>query len=260
MDELENVDTIPQNEEVTEVIESESVDNQSTEEETTVVEPFLSVKYNKEEMALDREKAIEYAQKGLNYDKVHEQYENLKNDPRLSFVENQAKKHEMSVEQYLQAVEQEEVQRRIDAIAEKEQMSPELARKKYDIEQRELRQQQKEEAERKKEEDQKQYLEFLDEYPEIKYDTIPQEVWDMVNAGKHLVDAYARHELQQLKKGIKIAEQNKKNAKVSTGSTKSDGATSKGDYINLETFEANKSNMSWLTKNFDKITKSRAKW
>ena len=35
-----------------------------------IAEPFLTVKYNKQEKNLSRDEAREYAQKGMNYDKV----------------------------------------------------------------------------------------------------------------------------------------------------------------------------------------------
>jgi len=57
-------------------------------EETTENEFSLKVKYNGEEQFLNREQAIEFAQKGMNYDHVKEQLENLKNTPERDISEN----------------------------------------------------------------------------------------------------------------------------------------------------------------------------
>jgi hypothetical protein len=56
-------------------------------------------------------------------------------------------------------------------------------------------------------------------------DTIPQEVWDSVNKGKSLVDAYAIHESKQLKAKLKALETNTLNAESSTGSVTGNGTT-----------------------------------
>lgn len=54
-------------------------------------------------------------------------------------------------------------------------------------------------------------------------DVIPQEVWDMVNKGKSLIDAYAIHESKQLKAEIKALKTNNLNAESSTGSVTGNG-------------------------------------
>jgi len=48
----------------------------------------LRVKYNGAEQELTREQAVEFAQKGMNYDHVKEQLERLKNAPENDISEN----------------------------------------------------------------------------------------------------------------------------------------------------------------------------
>jgi len=136
------------------------------------------------------------------------------------------------------------------------------------IESRKFRQQW--ESERKTIEERQQreaeYQEFLEVYPDVKPSEIPSEVWQMVNQGKRLADAYRAYENKQLKAKIaeyenkfKALETNQKNAETSPGSVTGQGEI-KGDFISLETFNANKHDRNWVIKNFKQIIESRAKW
>jgi hypothetical protein len=89
--EVETVeDTTPTEETEAEAPETQEQEPQTEQPEQT---PFLKVKYNKEEMELDEERARELAQKGLNYDKTIERLQALESDPRLSFIEELASQH-----------------------------------------------------------------------------------------------------------------------------------------------------------------------
>jgi hypothetical protein len=77
---------------------------------------------------------------------------------------------------------------------------------------------------------QSEFKVFLDAYPDIKPDEIPPGVWEDVNKGTRLVDAYARHENKLLKdklaameQGKQIEQQNELNASSSTGSVTGQG-------------------------------------
>jgi hypothetical protein len=71
------------------------------------------VKYNKEEMELDEERARELAQKGLNYDKTIERLQALESDPRLSFIEELASQHDMTPDEYISAVRKQQEQEQL---------------------------------------------------------------------------------------------------------------------------------------------------
>lgn len=82
---------------------------------------------------------------------------------------------------------------------------------------------QRQQAERTKQE--ADYKAFLDAYPDVEPQDVPQSVWDEVSKGKSLVDAYARHENQTLRQKLaeveqakQIEQQNQMNAANSTGS------------------------------------------
>jgi hypothetical protein len=58
--------------------EATSAEPQAEQQPETEPTSFkLKVKYNKDEIELDQDKAVEYAQKGMNYDKVYERLQGL---------------------------------------------------------------------------------------------------------------------------------------------------------------------------------------
>lgn len=222
----DDFESTPQ-EEVTEEVQeetvSEEVDTNETEqtEEMTQEEKraFLKVKYNKEEVELDEDRARELAQKGLNYDKVTEQLNALKSDPRLSFVENLAKENGMTTEQFIEAFTQQKEQERLNELIQQnipEELAKEILESRKDRESRK----QKEQEELTKQNQQKDQIEFLDYFKQVNgraydpdKDTIPTEVWDMVQKGTPLKFAYMQHNHNELQTQLKILKQNEENKK-----------------------------------------------
>ncbi len=107
---------------------------------------------------------------------------------------------------------------------------------------------------------------FRSVYPEVDAKTIPDVVWEKVNSGMALVDAYRIHEnmaikeeLAELKKALQVQKTNEANAATSPGSVKGTGETA-DDFITFDTFEKNKANQSWVIKNYKRIIESRQKW
>lgn len=253
--------------------------NQSTEvqtqqqEQTQTVDytPFLNAigekaKFNHEPAKPNSiDDVITNYQKGLNYDNVYQRYAQLQNDPSLSFVASQAQKYGMTPQQYIEAVRQQEQQEQINQLIQRN-IPPEYAKEM--LENRQFRQQyqtQQEEQQRKAAE-QKQYDDFLKTYPDVKPEDIPVEVWQEVENGRSLVDAYRAQEVNQLKGKLAQYEQqsqaqqaNAQNAAASTGSLTGKGDVPNG-FISKEIFEQNKNNQSWLSKNYDSLKKSMNKW
>jgi hypothetical protein len=140
-------DTTPTEETEVEAPETQEQETQTEQPEQT---PFLKVKYNKEEMELDEERARELAQKGLNYDKTIERLQALESDPRLSFIEDLAQQHGMTPDEYIEAVQQQREQSRIDELVSQgisEEVAQELLESRRD---REERKKEKEAKQRKK--------------------------------------------------------------------------------------------------------------
>jgi hypothetical protein len=212
------MDTTP--DEVTETDDS-TQEVESTEQSTEQPEqtPFLKVKYNKEEMELDEERARELAQKGLNYDKTLERLQALESDPRLAFIEQLASQHNMTPQEYIEAVKQQQEQERINQLVE-QGISEEIAQEL--LENRKFREQFDAEKKAKAEEEKKNadYNEFFDYYREANgrdfvpnQDTIPQSVWDATEKGVPLKFAYMMHENSQLRNQLTTLKQNESNAK-----------------------------------------------
>jgi hypothetical protein len=212
----------PQSEEVTEQPqETESVEETSPAEEVTEQEPFLRVKYNKEELTLDQERARELAQKGLNYDKLQERYQALETDPRLTFVQELAQEQGMDVNEYLDAVREAKEQQRLNELLE--QNIPEEYAKEI-LENQKFRQQLQSEREAKQAEEAQraEAMEFFDYFRETtgrdytpgSKEDLPDEVVAIQDEqGIPLKFAYMQYHNQQLRNQIKVLKQNEANAK-----------------------------------------------
>jgi hypothetical protein len=221
-----SVEETPENNEVNESTPSE----QSQETEPTEQTPFLKVKYNKEEMELDEERARELAQKGLNYDKTIERLQALESDPRLSFIEDLAQQHGMTPDEYISAVQQQREQSRIDELVSQgisEEVAQELLESRRDREERKREKEAKAEEEKKNAE----FGEFFNYFREANgreyvanQDIIPENVWESVNQGVPLKFAYMAHENSQLRTQLSTLKQNKANAsKAPVGSVTAHG-------------------------------------
>lgn len=134
------------------------------------------------------------------------------------------------------------------------------------VESRKFREESKaEKAERTKQEaQQNDYRAFAEHYPGVM--EVPDEVWVDVNKGKSLVDAYRAHENKTLKAQIaeferkaQIQAANSTNAATSTGSITGQGSVP-SDFISKDTFESNRGNQSWMSKNYESLKKSMGKW
>ena len=126
--------------------------------------------------------------------------------------------------QYDEAIKEQQRQEEYEELSKT--VNPDIARELQ--ENREFRKKYEAEQTTKAEQDriQKGYDEFSSEYPDVKADDIPSEVWKQVNeGGKSLTDAYARYESKQLKERIKTLEHNKSNeSKSPVGSVTSHGS------------------------------------
>ena len=193
----------------------------------------------------------------------------LKSHPTLTYLEKKAQSRGMTVEQLIENDRKYDEQLEIQQRAQKDQVSYEYAERLYKLEQKEQQREQEAESIQQKEEQRQMYSEFLKEYPEFqdpqKANEIPPEVWQMVQKGEKLTNAFARYENQQLKAEMAKYQQqqqtqqaNFNNAATSTGSVKDGGKG--GEFISADEFEANRHDQSWVMKNYSKIQRSRAKW
>ena len=239
------------NEETQETVEETPPDpeqpEETTEEETPKEEtPPAEVQTKPEEPKtwrlrhLDEEKMVNeqemtaLAQKGLDYDRIREKYDESK--PVMDLFRNFAKQAGMTVPDYVTYLRTQakkaggmndadakravELEDREAAVAEKEQQQKEVQKTKDDAEER-----------RKAD-----IAEFQKTFPDAAREPnkIPQTVWDNVRSGMSLVAAYAKFQVEQAQKAAEEAKQqaaaqvqNQKNASRSTGSMKSAGEDTK---------------------------------
>jgi hypothetical protein len=223
----------------------------------------IKVKYNHQELELPYDEAVTHIQKGMNYEKA---VERARQEARDAWIAEQGYewngKAITTEAEYKEAVREAEIRKSL----ENRELPPEVIEEL--VESRKFREESKAEKQTRQQQErqQKDFQAFFEAYPDIKPNQIPAEVWQEVQNGKSLVDAYAKHENTQLKTKLaeyeakfKAQETNNANASSSPGSVTGNGENP-ADFISRETFEANKKDQKWIIKNLTRIQASRAKW
>lgn len=217
--------------------EENQTETDSKEEKEIDYTPFLEAiskkaKYNKEPVEVkDFDEVISNFQKGLNYDKMVEKYNNLEHSKAFSYVSKKAQELGMSVDEYMDQVEQYEreqekakEQERIDEMiangvpedVAKEVVATSQLRKQLQEEKNQLEKEKREREENDKKN--REYADFLEAFPDVKAEDIPKEVF--LDAQKsNLTTAYLKWQNVEQKKQIERLKQNEKNRDSSVGST-----------------------------------------
>lgn len=204
---------------------------ETTTETTSEVEaPFMTVKYNGAEQGLSQDEAITYAQKGMNYDKVYGQLEQLRNDPIRRVFEEQAQRAGLSLNEYAERLDQFQRESAINRLAntfmdENPDATEDIARKYAEAQYNStLAQNEREQANSIAQEEanrqqwaMSQIEAFQRAYPDVDIRTLPQDVIDEINAGESLLSAYRAHENREMKETITALRQNRYNEETSTG-------------------------------------------
>ena len=196
------------------------------------------IKYNKEEVEVESiEDLIENYQKGLNYDKKLQELENLQNSRLEKYAKEKADALGISVDEYMNQVEayekQQERQREADELEDlinagtpealaKELIAGRQQRKQLQQELNDIKAER--EADKKEKEKNQEYQDFLEEFPDVKPESIPKEVFEDAE-NSTLKEAYMKWKLKELEKEISISKTNEKNKKSSVGSTTETGTT-----------------------------------
>lgn len=193
----------------------------------------FTLKHLGAEKTVSREEMTVLAQKGMDYDRVREKYDEAK--PAFEFLSQHSKAAGMSVLDYINHLRTEE--KRAAGL------TPEQARREVDLENREqaVRAQEEErtrlaqqQAQQTAERSQMQervsadLARFRSRYPDVKPQDIPQDVWAAVRGGTPLTEAFMEFKLKDAEGRAAAAEQNAKNTGKSTGSMSSAGEQNKG--------------------------------
>lgn len=194
----------------------------------------------KKEMAAGE--AAPYIQKGLHYDTVRAERDQLRQyrtdaEPALALVKGYAQKMNMTVPQYLDYCRQQELMR--GGMNEQQAAQTlQMEKRKADLDAQEARinayNSQKANAERAEQDRQaalrRDMTSFLKAYPEVKADSIPAEVWAQVAKGTPLINAYTMHENAQLKAQLAAERQNKANQQRTPGALGGNAAAEMDEY------------------------------
>lgn len=211
-----------------------------TDTENQADQPFI-LKHLDETREVNREEVIQLAQKGMDYDRIREGYDSYKDlgdaatlREYKEFLEEMANGRPVS--EMMDAI-------RVSALVE-QGMDKDLAaeRVKLDRErkafERERTKAQAEKAEAEKAQtaadehkkwEQDCINDFARQFPNVKPQDIPKNVWDAFRKGETLVSAYSRHRVTELEKQLAAKAQADDNASRAVGSRVSTGKTEKQD-------------------------------
>jgi len=206
---------------------------ESTQEQTQTA-PFLKIKYNKDEVPLTMEEAQTLAQKGMNYDKAVERARQEARDSLIASYGYEWNGKPITTEaEYNQALREKELYDNLQSKNLPDDVVREL------VENRKFREQfeQERQGAQTKAQKEQDMLNFLQQFPGVKPEEIPQDVWQEFNNGRSLVDAYTRHENKALRERVakleettQAREKNNQNAQTSPGSVTGNGSVPTGYY------------------------------
>lgn len=209
----------------------------------------IPVKVLGEQRDLTVAEATEYAQKGMDYDRVkgqlHKANEELQelrqfksnNSDSIAFLEQLARESNMTLEAMIEDV-------KVGQLMKKEKISREVAVERVRSEKLRQQLERRNEAQRKETEADARrkadISEFLQKFPGVNGKDIPKEVWDKVNGGDTLVHAYEAHvsakrdaekdkKIADLERELATLKQNTANKARSTGSQRTGGQESSRD-------------------------------
>lgn len=204
------------------------------------------VKYNGESVKVDSiDDLITNFQKGLNYDKKNEQYEALQNSKVEQYVSKKAKELGLTVDEYIDQVEEYEAEQEKAREQEKleemvnngvpediarEVIATSQLRKQLQAKENELKE--REEAQNAKHKEEQEYADFIETFPNVKAEDIPKEVYEAAQSS-NLTSAYKDWLIKDLQTKLSIQQTNSKNAKSAIGSVTESGPTKKNEPTDL---------------------------
>lgn len=198
---------------------------------------LFTLKYMGEEKKVTREEMQDLAQKGMDYERVRQERDSFKDNPKMpadysalqaqaGYLKEIADLAGTSVEELVLRTRANRLMREDNSLSEmdaviKARSSMETSPKADKAE---------EAAPDEEAQSREQVKAFLEAYPGVKAEDIPEEVWkDAFAHNGDLTGAYSRFENRQLKAQIAQMKQSQQNKSRSTGSRKSAGAASKRD-------------------------------
>jgi hypothetical protein len=187
--------------------------------------------------------------------------ERSKSDPARSLVERYAREAGMDVSSYLEALEKQEQEEKIQREAQKRNLDPETMRYLNQLEREREEARQKLESETKR---QAQYREFFETFPDAKVEDIHPETLEKFHSGIPLKYAYmeqkyseALSEVEKYKLGSESQKANEEAKATSPGSVSQSG-TPKQTYFSPE--QVRNMSREEIRKNLKDIERSQKQW
>lgn len=223
----EVVEQTPETSEATETEVTAEVTETEHVEEQPPVQPFLSIRYNKQDRSLTQDEAITLAQKGCKWDGFMPHYNRIK-----MMADDCGKSVPEFIEMLETSRESVEVRRLTKELGEgKEELAKELVRNRRAERQRKFKdietvEREQEEAERAKQQENiaEQLKELKAEVPSISsIDDVPTAVLRLAeNKNIGLYDAWLRYQHSENRRIEKAAQKQQEATKASTGSVASE--------------------------------------
>lgn len=227
------------------VAEDTPTEETETVQETPEEEWGLDVTYNKENRRLTKEEAITYAQKGMNYDKVNENYRKLTDE-----LDALARSNNQSREEYLANLHRVqtnfEINRELNTLKGQypdadESILRELAETRINAnratQERDAQLQADQDKSLQNLEAKKQIADYRKMFPDRDINEISDEVFAKVDEGYTLLEAQlmvdrdaSAKEIESLKAANDIASKNAQNRQKSLGNTTSVDGIAKDDF------------------------------
>lgn len=236
----------PEADQQTEAAETETPDTEEPEsapEQETADQPeLIELKHLGQVVRVTPEQLNAYAQMGLDYQRIRDDRDAARAEvARLREMEDYLKElaapQGISVEDLLDGA-------KAEVLANKEHLDRGIAlqRVKLDRERKQFEAQKAQQTRAQQEQSEKeqrqrdQFLQFAKEYPKVKPNDIPKEVWEKFKEGMNLTSAYAQYEAKSLRDQVASLEakleaekKNSENKKRSTGTQKSAGNVTEQD-------------------------------
>lgn len=207
--------------------EGEAAEAAAGDTNQPAAEELMELVYNGQTQSLPRSEVIKLAQKGMNYDHVRGQLDDLRGSETHRMLSELAKNAGMPESEFLRKVLENVSTRRADEFASAEGISPELARRLLDAEDEVKRYRAETQQRGERERRNRMYSDFVSAYPDVRPEDIPQAVLDEVRDGADLVSAYRSHEngllkddVKRLKETIEQMKQNESNRQKAVGSVR----------------------------------------
>ena len=210
----------------------------------------FTLKHLDETRQVSREEVVTLAQKGMDYDRIRAERDQLRqyreeSDPALNMVKSFAQRNGMNLGEYVDYCRKQELMAQgVNEQTANAQIAVEKSRAAMEAAQKETetqRQQQEAEeraAREKAEARDRDMADFLEKYPQVKAADVPAEVWEKVAAGESMVGAYTMYRNKQLEAELAAERQNRRNSASTTGSRAASGTESAGNIFDRAWEEA----------------------